>query len=279
MYRAEISSARLPVMCGCDFLAASEPFFHADRTAEFNIMIYVTEGVIYVTEGDTDYCVGAGELLFLKSGVRHFGKREIPRGTKWFFAHFFSEDSGLPLFAPDSGQIPPYTRTESSLKLPKYIRGLSGSDIERDISALVEYSRSEDSFKQWYINQRFFMLLSRLALAEYSRTEQPSLADRICGYLAEHRDEPFSADAVSREFYLSYKHLAAVFRHSKGMTMQQYHTSLRMNEACRLLRSTLMQVGEIAATLGYADMLYFSRCFHAQVGCSPSEYRKRTPVY
>lgn len=33
--------------------------------------------------------------------------------------------------------------------------------------------------------------------------------------------------------------------------MQQYHNSVRMDEACRLLCSTLMSIGEIADKLGF----------------------------
>ena len=70
--------------------------------------------------------------------------------------------------------------------------------------------------------------------------------------------------------------MAAVFKKEKGMTMQQYHNAMRMEEACRLLCSTLMRVGDIADRLGFTDMLYFSRCFHNYTGKSPSRYRKES---
>ena len=56
----------LPVLCGCDVLVASEPFYHSDRITDFNVLIYVTNGTIYVTEDNMDYSVSKGELLFLK---------------------------------------------------------------------------------------------------------------------------------------------------------------------------------------------------------------------
>ena len=277
MYEVIINNCAMPVLCGCDVLAAAEPFFHADRTADFNVMIYVTAGVIYVTEGEVDYAVRAGELLFLKAGVRHYGKYEIPKGTSWFFAHFLTSAGDYPLFSGDK-PLPPYSPMRSSVTLPKYIKGLSGSEFERELFRFAEYSRSDDRLKQWYMNGRFFELLSGLALAEAAE-KQLSLSDRICGYLSEHRDEPFSAEAVSGAFYLSYKYLASVFKREKGCTMQQYHTGLRMTEACRLLRSTLIPIGEVAAAVGYSDMLYFIRLFHEKTGCSPPQYRRKMPVY
>ncbi len=279
MNRIILSSCDMPVLCGCDHLAAAEPFFHADRVADFHVLIYVTEGRIYVTEDGTDYCVGAGGLLFLKSGVRHFGRQQIPRGTKWYFAHFTLPQQDYPAFAPDSSPIPQYSPLTSTLALPKYITGLQGSGTERDIIGLIQLFHSDDPMKRWHLNQRLFSLLSRIALSGCTQPQQLSLSDRVCRYLAENISTPFSADAVSSAFYLSYKHLAAVFRKEKGMTMQQYHTALRMNEACRLLRSTLLTVGEIAARLGYQDMLYFSRCFRSSTGYSPTEYRRLPHTY
>lgn len=270
----------MPVLSGCDHLAAAEPFFHIDRVADFNVLILVTEGVIYVTEDEVDYAVGAGELLFLKSGVRHYGKAEIPRGTKWYFAHFTCDaDETLPAFLPDSSPIPQYSTLKSSLKLPKYITGLSGGSVERELSELCEYCRSDDRFKQWNINAMLFRLLSRIALHCFLQEREQTLSDKICAYLSENYREPFSAEKISREFFLSYKRMAAVFKQEKGMTMQRYHTSLRMKEACRLLRSTLMTVGEVSAAVGYSDMLYFSRCFRANIGRSPTEYRRSSKLY
>lgn len=279
MHEIILCNNALPSLCGCDFLAASEPFYHADRTADFNVLIYVTEGVIYVTEDGTDYAVKEGELLFLKSHVHHCGKYEIPRGTKWYFMHFLTEDNDwLPMFSHDSSPIPQYSSISCRIALPKMASGLSGSYFEQRLSSFVDYFHSDDPYRKWNLNLRLHELLSGLC-EEFSRNTSPTLSDRICSYLTEHLREPFSADALSREFYLSYKRLAAVFKEEKGVTMQQYHTKLRMSEAKRLLRSTLMPVGEIAAQLGFADMLYFSRRFHESTGYSPTEYRKLPQTY
>lgn len=57
--------------------------------------------------------------------------------------------------------------------------------------------------------------------------------------------------------------------------MGQYHNAARMKRACHLLRSTLMSVGETADSLGFSDMLYFSKKFRAYTGVSPTDYRKQ----
>ena len=41
-----VTTTEMPIVCGCDHLTASEPFYHADRTLDFNVLIYVADGVI-----------------------------------------------------------------------------------------------------------------------------------------------------------------------------------------------------------------------------------------
>ena len=65
------------------------------------------------------------------------------------------------------------------------------------------------------------------------------------------------------------------FRKYTGNTPIQFLTSLRMTNAQVLLETTSYSINEIAGIVGYNNPLYFSRLFHKQKGCSPSEYRAR----
>ena len=43
----------------------------------------------------------------------------------------------------------------------------------------------------------------------------------------------------------------------------------------QLIRTTSMQISEIAANVGFFDYNYFSKVFHRKFGVSPREYRKK----
>ncbi len=275
-----LSNTVMPVLSVCDLCAASEPFYHPDRTADFHDLIYVLEGVIYVTEGETDFAVKSGEMLSLKAGVHHFGKKEIPKGTRWYYAHFYmNERNDLEEFVPDSAPLVPYVSAECRKELPKYVQGLRGSVAEKKFADMVEYCRSDDRMKRWRINSVLYELLTEVALGGECSGENKGLAEQIRESLSKHYREPFSAHMLEQEFFLSYKYMASVFKRETGTTMQRFHNSLRMNEAARLLRSTLSPIGEISAQVGFTDMLYFSRCFHSFFGVSPTEYRKNLPDF
>ena len=270
-----LSTACQPIVSACGFIAASEPFYHLDRIADFNVILYVTDGTLYVTEDGIDYEVGIGEMLFLKSGVHHYGRRETARGTKWYYAHFkFSGDGEKCVpFEPDETSLGIDEPLMLSEILPKKLTGLKNSGIEKRFAEMSDYCRLGDGLKRMRINGMFCSLLTDIALARYMEKKERSLSDRICAWLDGHCDEPFRAQRLESEFYLSYKRMAAVFKKEQGKTMQQYHSERRMIRACYLLRSTLMPISEIADSLGYDDPLYFSKCFHAFYGVSPRSYR------
>lgn len=270
-----LSNTHMPVISEFGLLAASEPFYHMDRLVDFNVMIYVTDGVIYVTEDEIDYEVNPGELLLLKSGVHHYGKQEIDRGTRWYYAHFYIENNDCAhlTYPPDTHN---YTR---EIILPKKLMGLEDSRAAHMIESCNNDFYSDNPRMLWGVNAKMFDILTELAFISQQKSAAKSLSDKICGYLTQHCCEPFSAKALENEFYLSYKYMASVFKKEQQITMQQYHTKLRMNTASRLLRSTLMSVSEVAAAVGYNDALYFSRCFRAVVGTSPTIYRKNITVY
>ncbi|MBR6045409.1 MAG: helix-turn-helix transcriptional regulator [Ruminococcus sp.] len=262
----------LPVVCALDSRTAPEPFFHADRVLDFNVLVYVSKGAIYVTEDGTDYTVGEGSLLFLRHGIRHFGKQEIPAGTEWIFVHFYLDEPEAPEFCPDPGDIGVFERLESRVELPKQLFSLAGSGTERSLRELVELGRSQSGDKRFRLNYEFGRLLAEAAA---SGSREPSLADRIERYLEKTCCGAFSAAGLEREFYLSYKRLAAVFSAEKGMPMQRVHQRYKLSYAAALLRTTALPVGEVAERAGMADPLYFSRCFRREYGISPREYRKR----
>ena len=270
-----LSSVYQPVVCACDYLAAYEPFYHLDRVLDFNDLIYVVEGTMYVSEDGVDYDINAGELLFLKHHVRHYGVKETQRGTSWYYAHFYLEEPGddVPQFEPDRSPLVPNQPLRFYEVLPKKLSGLKNGYIERRFAELVDYCRAGDDLKRMRINGMFFSFLTDIALVKYMDKNDWSITRRIRQWLEKHYAEPFSTEALEKEFYLSYKRMAVIFKAEYGMSMQQYHDAHRMQVAAYLLRSTLLPIGEIANRLGFEDRLYFSRRFHAFSGVSPKEYR------
>ncbi len=282
MNEITINTCELPITISGAYEVASTPFIHMDRTADFHVLIYVTDGYICVTEDEHDYIIRKEELFFLKSGLHHYGKIEIPQGTSWYYVHFCApqDNTACQPFQiknepGNQGLVP--ENNSYTLTLPKLSYIPQSSQPAKKISKFIHYLNSTDPLRRWNLNINLFQLLSECALYSFDNAPtQTPLSDQICQYLGEHVEDAFCASMLEEQFHLSYKHLATSFKKETGTTIQTYHTSLKMNLACKLLRSTLLPIKEISLRLGYQDMLYFSRVFHANIGSSPSAYRRRS---
>lgn len=73
-------------------------------------------------------------------------------------------------------------------------------------------------------------------------------------------------------------HLVRVFRSHAGMPPMAYLTRLRLERAAALLLGTGRSVSEIGQSVGIYDPNYFTRCFRAQFGVAPTEYRRRAAI-
>ncbi|MBR6765080.1 MAG: helix-turn-helix transcriptional regulator [Clostridia bacterium] len=57
-------------------------------------------------------------------------------------------------------------------------------------------------------------------------------------------------------------------------TLKSYVNGLRLNEAKRLLKTTDKNVTDIAIEAGFNTIRSFNRAFFAEMGETPTEYRK-----
>lgn len=84
----------------------------------------------------------------------------------------------------------------------------------------------------------------------------------------------FKIKDVADKFYMSTSNLSHFFKQNNGNTISNYVTSLRIEEAKKLLRETLYPINEIVHRVGYSDISSFVRKFRNEVGMTPGSYRK-----
>ena len=69
-------------------------------------------------------------------------------------------------------------------------------------------------------------------------------------------------------------YLSRVVRELTGNTINNYLNNLAFEEACNVLRSSDMPIGEIAFSLGFCDQSAFTNFFKSHAGCTPKGYQK-----
>lgn len=80
---------------------------------------------------------------------------------------------------------------------------------------------------------------------------------------------------ISNNFHLNYHYLCHSFKQQTGMTLNQYITWVRIEEAKKKIEEGICNLTLLAEQVGYSDLGYFGKCFKKQVGISPSRYLKQ----
>ncbi|MGW9111758.1 helix-turn-helix domain-containing protein [Microbacterium sp. NPDC055683] len=117
-----------------------------------------------------------------------------------------------------------------------------------------------------------WQLLTRI-VADSILPAEGSPLERAMRFLEARVDGNIPVAELAAMVGLSPSHLSALFRRATGGGPGAFHTSLKMARARGLLDTTSSSVSEIAAAVGYADPLYFSRHFRRVHGMNPTRYR------
>ena len=93
--------------------------------------------------------------------------------------------------------------------------------------------------------------------------------------LASQLDVRFTVSDLAKRMNRSERHLARLFKHHTGQTIQDYRNRLRLQYGEQLLLHTEMFVKEIAAACGYESPRQFIRLWNSYKQVSPEAYRRR----
>lgn len=83
-----------------------------------------------------------------------------------------------------------------------------------------------------------------------------------------------AAMVVSNHIGMSYNWFSSVFKQYTDSNFVTYLRTIRMEEAKRLLEQTDLKIQEVSLASGYENEVHFMKCFKAEVGISPTDYRK-----
>jgi AraC family transcriptional regulator, arabinose operon regulatory protein len=267
-----------------DFCKADKPFIHADRLLDFNVFLYIVSGRMNIWESGKEYVVGEKHAFFLKKGLRHFGTSEIPEGTMWYFIHFHDvqevENCRLlnnysPLLMSGEYSEEDYNQY---ISLPKLLKVNNPNLVERKLNALTQLSKSSDDLRIAFLSYGVMELFFDLYSQERGRLKLDK-ADiavrRIILFLENNISKNLNSADISRHIGLNYNYISGTFKKKTGLSIQEYHRKIRMNEAAALLRNSNLNISEVSDRVGFTDPLYFSHVFRKVMGYSPSEYMKQ----
>ena len=103
---------------------------------------------------------------------------------------------------------------------------------------------------------------------------ESELFQSIIEYLHHHVEDENQVNDLVTRFSLSRSTLQLLFKKYANMTPKNYINRLRLKRSKLLIKESKLSLSEIAETLGYGSLQYFSRVFNQEYGVSPSNYAK-----
>jgi two-component system response regulator YesN len=136
----------------------------------------------------------------------------------------------------------------------------------------LEAFDSIDEVKKWITNKA-------IKINDYIKKERINssmlLIEKAKQYIKEsYSDSDVSVEKLCSKLHVSPTYFSTIFKKETGENFVNYLTTVRLEEAVKLLNTTDDKTYMIAEKVGYPEANYFSYVFKKKFGVSPSKYRK-----
>ena len=115
---------------------------------------------------------------------------------------------------------------------------------------------------------------SRVAKAKDTAGCSP-YTKKACSYILENLYRPLRVEDVADYMNLDRRTLLCYFRRDLSMTISEYISEQRLQEAAYLLRSSQMSPSEISDLLQFSHQSHFGKKFRERFGMTPGTYRAK----
>lgn len=259
-------------------------FWHNGRSLSNHLLVYCTQGSVAMRVADTIYHLGEGDILIIPADTYYIPLQS--EGCTYYFFHFLADCSTV------SHEKLTMTKTAEHPSTKEGYSYTYSASIDRIIEVNVLTKKCN--------NARVYGIFERAAeLTPYCNATEKLLIDALVQELLiilstdfVHRDitnrklqeivdyinvnyaREISLSLLSEIFFLSQSYVARLFRDELHLTVSDYVNSVRLVNACSLLVHTDLPIGDIAESVGYASVFYFSRLFKKAYSVSPSAFRQ-----
>lgn len=249
----------------CGQLISKDKFLHIKRNFSDNVLIFITEGTLFINSNHKNFEVSKNQFIFLKSGEEHYGYKESSGVLKYYWVHFknnpeeISATANLPYEFPESGTI----------KNPARLIFL--------FKQLMDFSLDNEFYNKKVLDYSLSVLMMELCQSckniniEKDKKLNPVIND-VCNWIKYNFQKDFSVDDLALEFGLQNSYLSKIFKQNTGKSIIQFTTEIRISAAKSLLQT--FSIKETAYSCGFDDEKYFMKVFKKIEGITPTQYKQ-----
>lgn len=248
-----------------------------DQVRDFDLWL-ICDGEVVLTQVDgTTSTLRRGSAVWLSPG--RIRELRVNPGSPYTnaYIHFDLLDAAGAVIPPDCIETPPLISTiqdmhyfEATMRRIMYLQyqyaqtgSIGNPQVKTQISLLLkgllhdyELAQSPDD-----------------ALAGIQK-HQAQVVSSALSWIYLHPKTTLSIKALAEKFGYSQRHFCRIFRQETKRSPRQALIAARIDRAKNLLTSSALNVSEIAESLAYENVFYFSRQFKKVTGLSPIRFRQ-----
>ena len=237
---------------------------------DFPELIYVIRGKHSLSLDSRPYELSAGQLMIYEPGAYH-EMRGLSEAEVYIISFELSGGSLAEIYNRVVTLTPSQKRTFISIMdgaLACFTKRGAGSAVR---GMITKDGTSEYELLRIRAQLEFFLIDLHGKRAKKSTSDTDF--DRVTGFLSEHLSENLSLSDIADGTGMSVSKLKMLARAKCGGGIINYFIEMKIEEAKRKIRAGELNFTEIADSLGFSSLHYFSRLFKRVVGLTPSEYK------
>ena len=256
---------------------------HQGRKLPFHLLVFMIDGKAVFTTSEHEIEVSDGDWILIPQDTHYAAKTDS--SCEYYFFHFKGELAESDVI-PDAAccdwgfgysKEPREDETKEAascflspyMSFPEYKHLLSPYCSRLHHYLYVTEPEAEYEFQLVFL--QLLLELSRLLRGEVSSTMNV-VVNKIVYYIHENLSVPMTTDSLAEHFGISKSYLMKLFKQTFNTSVLGYINRVKMEYAAQLLRTSVMNISEVAEFLGYEDQAYFSRIFKKYFGQSPSKF-------
>ncbi|MDT3994986.1 AraC family transcriptional regulator, partial [Mammaliicoccus fleurettii] len=137
---------------------------------------------------------------------------------------------------------------------------------------LIQKIETEQEFVLVKTVERIFIeFATKVKNLNTTKYSQP--INQVQQYIYNHLYQPLTLDKLAEQVHISPKYLSHLFKEEVGVTLSNYITEKKLEEAKIWLDNSNLSISEIAHQLSFSDQSHFIKVFKHNNGITPKQYR------
>ncbi len=251
----------------CGQLISPAGFLHHRRIFDYNVLIMITEGTLYITANNVPYTLSKGQYIFLRAGEEHFGHLPSDGMLSYLWVHFKSDCD-----------FEAAENAECTYMFPEYSSTILLGRAHCLFNQLIELSLEEKLFTKSMFDYTVSLLLMELS-QEYSynsNDDKNRLSPVLLAameWIKGNYHRPFTVAELAENMGYQADYFSSLFKRNMGISIVKYTNQLRIKTAKTLIMNYDITIKEAAYSCGFSDEKYFMKIFKKHEGLTLSEFK------